>query len=422
MLDKNQLSGSLPESFSGLLQLEELFMNENELTGSVPRLFSPSLEEMTLSYNFLTGAISDSDFLKNMRLLLLAFNMLSGSIPESIYSTKLEYLSLWDNQFNGSLSDKVGRCVELEILDLRNNDLAGTIPSQIGSLSNLEILFLDQNLFTGTIPSEMGLLTRLSDLFLQNNRLSGTVPVEFSSLSLRYLTLPANNITGSLDMVCNQTDIFPYVDADCGGEDPEVECSCCVSCCDSTSQPCQYNTTNACLAEKSRYDRPKGLEYVESAGTVCECINFDTDATTFSCMDTQCQSCNLDGTVCAINKQYQFSYPYDDNTRYTLKFQATYQYVVGRNDKVTLETTALSDSSIACEVTVNGQVCKSCFLSACLDGFYGLGVVCDNVEGAGYIDLCDEKRNDDDGPLAVFAFQDRSFLQGCPPRIWPSES
>jgi Leucine rich repeat len=420
-LGENTLSGSLPESLFSLLKLEMLDLNENELTGSVPKLSSPSLEKLKLYTNFLTGTISDSDYdsLENMRSIQLDSNLLSGSIPESIYSSKLEILSLWDNQISGSLSNKIGRCAELNYLDLSTNDLTGTIPSAIRSLSNLEGLYLDQNAFTGTIPSDMGLLTRIRELSLQNNQLSGTVPVEFSSLSPVFFTLQFNNITGSLDMVCkNQTAIFPFVNADCGGLDPEVECSCCVTCCDSFA--CAVNNTNACLVEKSEYDSPEGLQYIESAGTVCECISSDIDnAISFSCMDTQCQSCNLDGTVCSINKQYQFRHPYDQDP-YMLKFQATYQYVVGHNDTVTLETTQLPDASVTCEVTVNGQMCNGCFFSMCLDGFVGLNVDCYNVEGASAIDMCDEKRDDDNGPLAVFAFQDPAFLQGCPPRIWPN--
>jgi hypothetical protein len=419
-LYKNRLSGSLPESLLGLLQLEWLEMTENELTGSVPKLAPASLELMGISTNFLTGTISASDSWENMRYLGLDFNMLSGSIPESIYSSNLEYLSLWDNQISGSLSDKVGRCVELEILDLSSNVMTGSIPSEVGSLSNLEELYLDKNSFTGTIPSEMGLLTRIRYLFLQYNQLSGPVPVEFSSLSPIELFLQFNNISGSLDMVCqNQTAIFPYVDTDCGGVDPEVECSCCAGCCDSFA--CIINKTNACLSKKSQYDSPKGLQYIESAGTVCECISSDIDdEISFSCMDTQCQSCNLDGTVCSINKQYQLRSPHDADSPYLLKFHATYQYVVGRNDTVTLETTQLPDAFITCEVTVNGQVCNSCFFSECNDGFFVVQIGCNNVEGAGSTDMCDEKRNGDDGPLAVFALQDPLLLQGCRPRIYPS--
>jgi hypothetical protein len=416
-LSQNRLSGSLPESLLGLPKLEKLIVYENQLTGSVPKLFSPSLEVMFFSNNFLTGTISDSNLLENMQYLLVDSNLLSGSIPESIFTSKLESLSLWDNRFSGSLTSKVGRGVELDYLDLSNNDLTGTIPSEIGSLINLEALYLSWNSFIGTIPSKIGSLTRLHALQLDHNQLSGTLPVEFLSLSHVSLWLSVNNITGSLDMVCNQTDSFPFVDADCGGADPKVECSCCVNCCHSRSKVCLRNETAACLAHRSQYDRPKGPEYVESAGTICDCITPEFDGLSFSCKDTLCQSCNLDGTVCSMNKQYQRSYRYDEDIPYDYKFQATYQYVVGRNDTVTLETTILPDTTWTCEVTVNGQFCNGCHRASCRDGFRGINIECTNVEGAGLIDICDETRSNHDGPLLVFAFQDSRFLQGCPPRF-----
>jgi hypothetical protein len=344
--------------------------------------------------------------------LSVDFNLLSGSIPESIFTSKLEWLALWDNGFSGSLTSKVGRVVELVYLDLSSNGLTGTIPSEIGSLSNLIALHLYWNSFIGTIPSEIGLLTRLQAIQLDHNRLSGTLPVEFLSLSLLSLWLSGNNITGSLDMVCNQTDSYPYVDADCGGVDPEVECSCCVNCCHSRSKICLRNETAACLALTSRYDRPEGPGYVESAGTVCECISPEFDGLSYSCMDTQCQSCNLDGTVCSMNTQYQFT-----NTPYASKFKATYQYVVGRDDTVTYETTVLPDTTETCEVTVNGQICNDCTGTSCPDGFSGINIECSNVEGAGIFNLCDETRSNNDGALMVFAFQDSRFLQGCRPRF-----
>jgi hypothetical protein len=67
---------------------------------------------------------------------------------------------------------------------------------------------------------------------------------------------------------------------------------------------------------------------------------------------------------------------------------------------------------------VNGQVCNVCYKSMCNDGFEGVFVRCENVEGSGIVDFCDGTEIDDEGPLAVFAFQDPVLVQGCPPRIW----
>jgi hypothetical protein len=326
---------------------------------------------------------------------------------------------LWNNKISGSLTDKMGDLVQLKILDLRNNDLTGTIPSEIGGLIMLEGLFLDGNSFNGTIPSQIGLLTGLwHGLGLSDNHLSGTVPVELSFLSALSLNLFANNLTGSLHMFCNKTAILTQIEADCGGVEPAVECTCCTSCCDSSSGNCTKNVEAVCLVEKSWFDKEDGPFYDESGGTVCECTtgsDSNNAAATLSCMDTQCQSCNLNGTVCSMNEQYKYRYDENGSSNY---FHSTFQYVVGRNDTVTLEYTKLPDLTTACRVTVNGQVCNECFYAICHDQFSGVMVDCENVEGAGAVELCNPTRGDTDGPLAVFAFQDQVFLQGCRPRMY----
>jgi hypothetical protein len=328
-------------------------------------------------------------------------------------------LKLWENHINGSLSSRIGDLVELSQLDLSMNDLTGTIPSEIGKLNKIESLYLDGNSFHGTIPSEMGLLTRLvDDLWLAGNQLTGTVPVELTSLSAASLTVYANNLTGSLDMFCNQTSIFTKIDADCAGEEPAVECPCCTSCCDSLSGNCTINGEAVCQVEKSWFANETGPDYYESGETVCECTtgsNSDVGIATLSCKDTQCQSCNQNGTVCSINELYQYSY---DEYGYHMHFHSTFQYVVGRKDTVTLDLEILPDFTFICEAAVNGQVCNECFFARCVDQFSGILVNCENVEGAGSVDLCHPELNDTDGPLTVFALQDPAFLQGCPPRIY----
>jgi Leucine-rich repeat (LRR) protein len=416
-LGDNLLTGSFPESFADLRRLQYLHMSDNELTGSIPTILS--LESMSLSYNFLSGTIPGSVTFENLRYSYLSFNMISGNIPESFLSPTLEVLKLWETHINGSRSSRIGDLVQMSQLDLSNNDLTGTIPSEIGKLIKLESLYLDGNSFNGTIPSQMGLLTRLvDDLWLAGNQLSGTVPVELASLSAASLTLFANNLTGSLDMFCNQTAIFTKIDADCAGVEPAVECPCCTSCCDSLSGNCTVNGEAVCLAEKSWFANETGPDYYESGGTVCECTTGSDNnhgIATLSCMDTQCQSCNLNGTVCSVNKRYQYSY---DENGYHMYFHSTFQYVVGRNDTVTLELTILPDFTFICEVAVNGQVCNECFFARCRDQFSGIMVNCENVEEAGSVDFCHPEPNDADGPLAVFALQDPAFLQGCPPRIY----
>jgi hypothetical protein len=115
-----------------------------------------------------------------------------------------------------------------------------------------------------------------------------------------------------------------------------------------------------------------------------------------------------------MNQHFQYTY---DNTGHPRFLHLTFQYVVGRNNTVPLDFTVLPDLSWACEVTLNGQVCNKCYYGMCEDGFSSVIVDCVNVEEAGIVDICNPKRQDADGPLAVFAFQDPAILQGCPPRL-----
>jgi Leucine rich repeat len=415
-LGNNLLTGSFPESFSDLDKLEHLYMDYNALTGSIPAFLS--IESISVRFNFLSGTIASDDAFENLKYIYLSFNMLSGSIPESFFSPTVQVISLWENNFIGSPSSKVGDLVETSSLDLSYNDLTGFIPSEIGDLSrSLVGLYLDSNRFNGTIPSQMGSLTGLEGLWLSDNQLTGTVPVEFASLKATGIKLFANNLTGSLDMFCNKTFLVTKVEADCGGVEPAVECSCCTSCCEPLTGNCTVITETVCLVEKSYFEDENGPNYYESGGTVCECTtgsDSNNGFATLSCTDTQCQSCNLDGTVCSVNDRYEFDY--DENGNPSV-IHSTFQYVVGRNDTVTLEWTLKPDLIYQCEVTVNGQLCNACFHSLCHDSFSGIRVDCENVEGAGGVDVCDPMPEDINGPLAVFAFQDSVFLQGCPPRI-----
>jgi hypothetical protein len=143
--------------------------------------------------------------------------------------------------------------------------------------------------------------------------------------------------------------------------------------------------------EKSWHEHPNGHEYHESAGTVCKCTTAgsqDNATTTLSCRDTECQSCSPDETVCSINKHYQYSYGEETNWD-TMK--STFQYVAGQNNTVTFEATLQPDQFLSCKITVNGQVCNSCYLAYCNDEFLSVHVKCENVNGTGYLDVCNEK-------------------------------
>jgi len=110
--------------------------------------------------------------------------------------------------------------------------MTGTLPSELGRLTQLFILQLFENLMTGTLPSELGMLSNITDLILDLNQFTGSVPTELGLLlDLWSFSIVGTNITGSLDNIfCNRSSQVMDLYADCLGDPPEVECSCCNYC------------------------------------------------------------------------------------------------------------------------------------------------------------------------------------------------
>ena len=413
------VSGSIPDSYGQLNRLRTLWLPVNGLTGSIPRdiFAAPDLERVNLSSNRLNGSIPEFSENQALRFLGLTDNLLSGTIPESLYLPSLESIYLANNLLSGPLSSKIGNLQELTVFQADGNVLNGTLPTQLGQMTNVESLTLAFNGLTGSIPRELGLLTRLADLWLAYNYLTGTIPQEFEALNADTIWLQVNNLTGDLDMFCNQSDLSTQIRADCNGPDPLIECPCCSYCCDASLE-CEARYENMCRIEALSFEAPSGSRYVPDAGAVCECILGEGKNMTLSCSDRQCEmSCNQESTTCAINEGY--SMEQFDEFGFWHTFRSTFRYVVGRNDTVTFETQYYANGDLICSVAINDQVCNSCGRKICPDGFFGYDVLCDNVAGAGYVSVCDEKLDYDDGVLAVLAFQDPLRHTGCPPRLYP---
>ena len=158
-------------------------------------LFRPSLEELELAENALTGAIPpELGNLTRLTLLGLYRNDLSGPIPPELGDlTQLRTLLLDDNDLSGPIPPELGNLAGLVDLWLHDNNLSGPMPPQLGNLSSLWQLWLRGNSLSGPIPSELGDLSALSMLILDNNDFAGSVPQDLGGMaSLSQLSL-ANN-------------------------------------------------------------------------------------------------------------------------------------------------------------------------------------------------------------------------------------
>ena len=146
-------------------------------------------------------------------------NFVSGTIPSFLFRMpSLRSVQLANNRLSGTLSDVIPTSL-LEVLDLRGNSLSGSIPSSYGEMTNLRSLNLQDNAaISGVLPVSFANLQELSDL-----RLSGT------------------SLEGGMEVICAgstslQLSKLENLVADCGGSQPEVECTCCTSCCGNGQQ------------------------------------------------------------------------------------------------------------------------------------------------------------------------------------------
>ncbi|MEE9189993.1 MAG: FlgD immunoglobulin-like domain containing protein [Candidatus Neomarinimicrobiota bacterium] len=204
-LPLNHLSGSLPDVFDSLAELQVLRLDNNNISGTLPGSFTnlDQLKILTLSYNALTGYIFDKIVrLGNLEILDLSHNTLTDSIPQSINAlSNLVLLDLSFNQLHYNIPQEIGSLFRLsELLDLSHNQFTGPIPRSIGDLVHLRSLDLSSNNLTGKIPPEIGYMVSLDKrLAIQYNQLTGRIPFQIGNLShLKNLWLNDNNFEGLL--------------------------------------------------------------------------------------------------------------------------------------------------------------------------------------------------------------------------------
>ncbi|KAK6928099.1 Leucine-rich repeat [Dillenia turbinata] len=182
---ENKLTGSLSMSlFEKCDELGAVFIDisKNMLSGQIPRdigLMCNSLKLFDASRNQIMGSIPDSfGNMVSLVALNLSWNLLQGQIPYSLGQIKtLKYLSLAGNNLTGSIPSNLGQSYSLEVLDLSSNLLSGEILKGVVNLRNLRVLLLNNNKFTGKIPSALANVTTLATFNVSFNNLSGPLPL-----------------------------------------------------------------------------------------------------------------------------------------------------------------------------------------------------------------------------------------------------
>jgi hypothetical protein len=126
------------------------------VVGSLPDIFEsfPSLKDLRLSYNNLTGPLPKSFGGSGIQNLWLnnQVNGLSGTIDVLSSMTQLSQVWLQKNQFTGPIPD-LSKCTNLFDLQLRDNQFTGLVPGSLMSLPSLKNISLDNNELQGPFPA-----------------------------------------------------------------------------------------------------------------------------------------------------------------------------------------------------------------------------------------------------------------------------
>ncbi|KAG4177124.1 hypothetical protein ERO13_A11G292700v2 [Gossypium hirsutum] len=186
-LSSNRFIGPLPRVLPTLLFL---ILSNNSFSGSLFELLCNSssrkrMEVLYIDKNLISGDIPDCwSHRQDLKILNLGSNILTGEIPPSLWRLNLTMLNLRNNTMFGELPSTLQNSPYLIMLDLSENHFSGSVPAWIGDkLSNLVILSLRSNNFDGHIPHKICDLQFLQNLDLAHNNIFGVIPKCFNNLS-----------------------------------------------------------------------------------------------------------------------------------------------------------------------------------------------------------------------------------------------
>ncbi|XP_058459946.1 protein artichoke isoform X2 [Malaya genurostris] len=194
-------------SLRNLPLLKYLDLSSNELTilehGSLRNL--PELQELVLADNKLVD-LKDRIFedLPNLQAVHLQQNNLQYISPYTFYrSPSIVYLNLSTNQFRSLDSVGLRSIRNLEVLDLSGNSIKKIIPNPLRGLDWLVELKLDNNMICGIQGEPFSSMPRLRVLSLKNNRMSRVPEAIFRSLrtNIAILDIDGNPLDCSCDML-----------------------------------------------------------------------------------------------------------------------------------------------------------------------------------------------------------------------------
>ncbi|CUG88751.1 GP46-like surface antigen, putative [Bodo saltans] len=218
----NQLSGTLPSSWSGMSRLSSINLQNNQLSGTLPTAWTipllttlslgdnqlegtlpdqwnismPRLSSLSLQCNSIVGTLPSSwGSMIDMNELHLGYNLLSGTLPKSWGAMQaLNALKLG----NGDM-DRTAQCSDITPLVGHGNRINGTLPQSWSSLSSVMYLSLEGNQLDGSLPESWSAMSYMINMSFAHNAFTGFLPASWSAMTIMsVLSLNDNRFTGTV--------------------------------------------------------------------------------------------------------------------------------------------------------------------------------------------------------------------------------
>ena len=205
---------STPALCSTADRIIKLKLDGNALSGEIPSCLmeSPTIQELSLATNNISGAIPSLAPNSNMELLSLHTNKLSSEIPRDFFKNGL-HLKAFDihkNNITGEIPPDVGiSSPSLTMLNMADNSLRGMIPVSLArNAVNLDVLDLSKNMLNSMPILENGSASdwTCSELYMfaaYDNQLEGPFPNLSNHPELTFLLLQNNYLRGGLPSPIN---------------------------------------------------------------------------------------------------------------------------------------------------------------------------------------------------------------------------
>ncbi|KAK2990687.1 hypothetical protein RJ640_000108, partial [Escallonia rubra] len=210
-LNRNNLTGTIPNSFGNLSALEELYLAESNLEGSIPSEMGQltRLTIFAIAINKFQGVIPATIFnISTITSFSVADNLLTGSLPADIGFTlpNLQSFGIGGNKMGGEIPVSLMNATQLELLDIAGSNYVGQVPANIGGLQNLQWINIGSNHLGSNKTHDLSFIASLANcsqlrlLYFNNNNFGGELPSSIGNLSnqLQRLGLGQNQISGKI--------------------------------------------------------------------------------------------------------------------------------------------------------------------------------------------------------------------------------